>query len=80
MSISLSIIEKEFNQLYKERAALTESVNKLETDLASAKSQLNALHGAVQVCEKFLRKADSDLTLREANQELKGKEDGEDKK
>ena len=80
MAISLAIIEKEFNQLYIERAALTESVNKLETDLASAKSQLNALHGAVQVCEKFLRKADSDLTLREANQELKGKEDGEDKK
>ena len=44
MAISLAIIEKEFNQLYKERAALTESVNKLETDLASAKSQLNALH------------------------------------
>ena len=80
MAISLAIIEKEFNQLYKERAALTECVIKLETDLASAKSQLNALHGAVQVCEKFLRKADSDLTLREANQELKGKEDGEDKK
>jgi len=74
MAISVAIIEKEFNQLYKERAALTESVNKLEADLASAKSQLNALHGAVQVCEKLMRKADSDLTLRDAEKELKGTE------
>jgi|TARA_B110000967_G_C18378599_1_gene314097 cell division septum initiation protein DivIVA len=70
MAISLGLVEKEYNQLFKERETLTESVNKLEGELASTKSRLNALHGAVQVLEKLMRKADSDLTLREAQKEL----------
>jgi|TARA_B100001093_G_C26651604_1_gene937719 cell division septum initiation protein DivIVA len=70
MAISLGVVEKEYNQLFKERETLTESVNKLENELASTKSRLNALHGAVQVLEKLMRKADSDLTLREAEKEL----------
>ena len=71
MALSIGVVEKEYNTLFKERAALTETVNKLEQDLANAKSQLNAIHGGVQVCEKLLAKADSDLTLREAEKELK---------
>ena len=49
MALSIGIVEKEYNQLFKERATLTETVNKLEQDLANAKSQLNAIHGGVQV-------------------------------
>lgn len=70
MAISLGVVEKEYNQLFKERETLTESVNKLENELASTKSRLNALHGAVQVLEKLMWKADSDLTLRQAEKEL----------
>ena len=54
MAISLGVVEKEYNQLFKERETLTESVNKLENELASTKSRLNALHGAVQVLEKLM--------------------------
>ena len=80
MSLSIAVIEKEFNQYTTFISTISPFVNKLEADLASAKSQLNALHGAVQVCEKLMRKADSDLTLRDAEKELKGKEDGKDNK
>lgn len=54
MSLSIAVVEKEYNKLYKERQALTETVNKLEADLGNAKSQLNATHGAVQVLEKLM--------------------------
>ena len=33
MALSIGIVEKEYNQLFKERATLTETVNKLEQDL-----------------------------------------------
>ncbi len=76
MALSIGVVEKEYNQLFKEREVLTESVNKLEQELASKKSQLNAVHGGVQALEKLLRKAESDLTLREAEKELKEKQNG----
>ena len=77
MALSIGIVEKEYNQLFKERATLTETVNKLEQDLANAKSPLNAIHGGVQVLEKLMRKADSDLTLRDAEKEFKENKSGE---
>ena len=77
MALSIGIVEKEYNQLFKERATLTETVNKLEQDLANAKSHLNAIHGGVQVLEKLMRKADSDLTLRDAEKEFKENKSGE---
>jgi uncharacterized protein YoxC len=80
MSLSIAVVEKEYNKLYKERQALTETVNKLEADLGNAKSQLNATHGAVQVLEKLMKLQESELTLRDAEKELKGNKDGQDKK
>jgi hypothetical protein len=72
--LSIAIVEKEHNKLFKEREALTETVNKLERDLANAKSQLNATHGAVQALEKVMALDETDLTLRDAEKELKGTE------
>jgi len=80
MALSIAVVEKEHNKLFKEREALTETVNKLERDLANAKSQLNATHGAVQALEKIMKLDGTDLTLRDAEQELKGNKDGQDKK
>lgn len=74
MALSIAIVEKEHNKLFKEREALTETVNKLERDLANAKSQLNATHGAVQALEKVMALDETDLTLRDAEKELKGTE------
>jgi len=75
MTLSIAIVEKEHNKLFKEREALTDTVNKLERDLANAKSQLNATHGAVQALEKIMRLDETDLTLRDAEETLKGTKD-----
>ena len=77
MSLSIGVVEKEYNQLLSERTKLQESVQRLEEDLAKSRASLNAVHGAVQILEKLMRKEESDLTLRSAEQQLK-KEDKKD--
>jgi len=47
MSLSIGVVEKEYNQLLKERTQLQESVQRLEEDLAKSRASLNAVHGAV---------------------------------
>ena len=48
MSLSIGVVEKEYNQLLKERTQLQESVQRLEEDLAKSRASLNAVHGAVR--------------------------------
>ena len=55
----------------KERTQLQESVQRLEEDLAKSRASLNAVHGAVQILEKLMRKEESDLTLRNAEKHIK---------
>ena len=71
MSLSIGVVEKEYNQLLKERTQLQESVQRLEEDLAKSWASLNAVHGAVQILEKLMRKEESDLTLRNAEKHIK---------
>ena len=73
MALSLGVVEKEYNQLLKERTQLQESVQRLEEDLGKTRASLNA-HGAVQILEKLMRKEESDLTLRNAETILKKEE------
>ena len=74
MSLSIGVVEKEYNQLLGERTKLQESVQRLEEDLAKSRASLNAVHGAVQILEKLMRKEESDLTLRNAETILKKEE------
>ena len=74
MSLSIGVVEKEYNQLLSERTKLQESVQRLEEDLAKSRASLNAVHGAVQILEKLMRKEESDLTLRNAETILKKEE------
>ena len=74
MALSLGVVEKEYNQLLKERTQLQESVQRLEEDLGKTRESLNATHGAVQILEKLMRKEESDLTLRNAETILKKEE------
>ena len=80
MSLSIGVVEKEYNQLLKERTQLQESVQRLEEDLAKSRASLNAVHGAVQILEKLMRKEESDLTLRNAEKHIKPEVKQEEKK
>ena len=80
MSLSIGVVEKEYNQLLKERTQLQESVQRLEEDLAKSRASLNAVHGAVQILEKLMRKEESDLTLRNAEKDIKPEVKQEEKK
>ena len=42
MALSLGVVEKEYNQLLKERTQLQESVQRLEEDLGKTRASLNA--------------------------------------
>ena len=44
------------------------------------KASLNAVHGAVQILEKLMRKEESDLTLRNAEKHIKPEVKQEEKK
>ena len=44
MALSLGVVEKEYNQLLKERTQLQESVQRLEEDLGKTRASLNATH------------------------------------
>ena len=78
MALSLGVVEKEYNQLLKERTQLQESVQRLEEDLGKTRASLNATHGAVQILEKLMRKEESDLTLRNAETILKKEQEKKD--
>ena len=80
MSLSIGVVEKEYNQLLKERTQLQESVQRLEEDLAKSRASLHAVHGAVQILEKLMRKEESDLTLRNAEKHIKPEVKQEEKK
>ena len=80
MSLSIGVVEKEYNQLLKERTQLQESVQRLEEDLAKSRASLSAVHGAVQILEKLMRKEESDLTLRNAEKHIKPEVKQEEKK
>jgi len=55
MSINEDTIKQERDLLKKDFDTLSESIKKMENDLKTLKNNLNAVYGAMQQCDKFLK-------------------------
>ena len=60
MNIDEQVLNSEREGLEKEFNSLKEKITNLEVDLGGMRSQLNALHGAKQQCESFLKDLNND--------------------
>lgn len=55
MSINEDTIKQERETLKKDFDTLNENIKKMENDLKTLKNNLNAVYGALQQCDKFLK-------------------------
>ena len=54
MAIDVKILNEEKEQLTKEFNELKTQINKVEVDLGQMKSNLNAIHGALQQTQRLI--------------------------
>ena len=55
MNIDEKIINEEKETLKKDFDTINQSIKKMETDLKTLKNNLNAVYGAIQQCDRFLK-------------------------
>jgi uncharacterized coiled-coil DUF342 family protein len=55
MIIDEKIINEERDTLKKDFDTINQSIKKMENDLKTMKNNLNAVYGAIQQCDKFLK-------------------------
>jgi len=60
MAIDVKILYEEKEQLTKEFNELKTQINKVEIDLGQMKSNLNAIHGALQQTQRLINLASED--------------------
>tara|TARA_R100001510_G_C7501994_1_gene105288 strand:- start:77 stop:307 length:231 start_codon:yes stop_codon:yes gene_type:complete len=65
MAIQLSDLENEREVLVKDFEALKERITQVDRELISMKSNLNAVHGAIQQVDKLIKICDSTKTMPE---------------
>jgi len=54
MAINEITLVEERTLLKKDFDMLTEKIRQFETELGTLRSNLNAVHGAIQLCDKFI--------------------------
>jgi len=54
MAINEITLVEERTLLKKDFDMLTEKIRQFETELSTLRSNLNAVHGAIQLCDKFI--------------------------
>lgn len=59
MNIDIKLLETEREKLTSEFNSVKDQINKIETDLGQMRSNLNALHGAIQQTQKLITVAKS---------------------
>jgi len=55
MAIDDKTMLEERALLKKDYEMLTEKIKQFETELGTLRSNLNAVHGAIQLCDKFIK-------------------------
>ena len=65
MAIQLSDLKNEREVLVKDFEALKERITQVDRELISMKSNLNAVHGAIQQVDKLIKICDSTKTMPE---------------
>ena len=60
MALTLENLENEKTLLRREFDKLNEQIKKVEFDLGGMRSNLNAIHGAIQQTDKFIEVAKSE--------------------
>ena len=65
MSIKLSDLQNEREVLVKDFDALKERISQVDRELIAMKSNLNAVHGAIQQIDKLIKMSEKDTKMPE---------------
>ena len=63
MSIKLSDLQNEREVLVKDFDALKERISQVDRELIAMKSNLNAVHGAIQQVDKFIKMSEDNKKI-----------------
>ena len=67
MSIKLSDLQNEREVLVKDFEALQQRIKQVDMELIQMKSNLNAVHGAIQQVDKFIKMSEKNTKLPDEN-------------
>jgi len=69
MTIDEKVLQEERDILKKDFDILSENIKKMENDTKGARNNLNAIYGAIQQCDKFLKLTKTEDTKTEMPKE-----------